>query len=123
MASDNPLAMLILDRDRIVAMAFAGPLRLFADTRGVADDPCFCDPTVVYMLDLTVAPEYRGRLGRVLKQAITMLAVTRGVTAIHGRNRDRAAAGMWAINLALGSYATQYLVDDYPDSEPYRDCI
>ncbi len=115
--------MLILEGDAIVAMAFAGPLNRFRHLRGVSEDPYMDDPAVAYMLDLTVIEPFRGRLGRVVKQAITKLAVGRGVTAIHGRNRDRLAAGMWAINLSLGSYPTQYLVDDYPDNEPFRDCI
>ena len=76
------------------------------------------------MLDRTVAPDYRARgLGRILKNAILMLAAERGIEAIHGRNRDRLARAMWAINLSLGGFETRHLVDDYPDDEPHRDCI
>ncbi len=121
--TENPLSILLLEENQIVAMAFAGPLEIFRHVRGVGDDPQLHDPTVAYMLDLTVVEQYRGRLGRVLKQAITMLAPARGFTAMHGRNRDHLAAGMWAINLSLGSYSTKYLPDDYPDTKPFRDCI
>ena len=121
--SGRPLSILLMVDQQIVAMAFAGPLQLFHHQRGVDDDAYRDDPTVAYVLDLTIAETYRGSLGRLMKQAITMLAQTAGMTAIHGRNRDRMAAGMWAINLSLGSYATQYLVNDYPDQKPFRDCI
>ena len=121
--SDNPISILVLAADEIVAMSFAGPLQLFQHQRGVPQDPYRDDPSVAYMLDLTVAESYRGGLGAALKQATTVLAAARGVTAIHGRNRDRLAAGMWAINLSLGSYVTNYLEDDYPDDQPYRDCL
>ncbi|MCH2118029.1 MAG: aminotransferase class III-fold pyridoxal phosphate-dependent enzyme [Pirellulales bacterium] len=122
-ATENPLSILLLQDHQIVAMAFGGPLEIFRDVRGVETDPHLHDPTVAYMLDLTVVEQYRGRLGRVLKQALTILALERGYTAMHGRNRDRLAAGMWAINLSLGSYTTKYLPDDYPDTKPFRDCI
>ncbi len=135
--SDLPLAIIVLDgKNRennsgtkrsdpaaIVAMAFAGQLGLFTQERGVSTDPFVNDPTVYYSMDLTALPEYRGGTGRTMKQAMVMLAIKNGVTAIHGRNRDRLAAGMWAINLSLGSYELQRLVDDYPDDQPYRDCI
>ncbi len=126
-ASPNPLSILILEDQQIVAAAFAGPIDLFVHQRGVSDDPFLGDKedstSVAYMLDLTVAESYRGGLGRLLKRAMTMLAQVSGVTALHGRNRDRFAAGMWAINLSLGSYAINYLADDYPDDKPFRDCI
>ena len=115
--------VLVLQRDQIIAMCFAGPLGLFQQERGVNEDPYRDDPDTAYMLDLTVAESHRGRLGALMKQALLKLAMASGVTAIHGRNRDRMAAGMWAINLSLGSYPTQYLVDDYPDQQPFRDCI
>ena len=117
------LGLLACDGDQIAGMAFAGPLAMFPEERGTLTDPARHDPETLYMLDLTVAAEYRGRLGSLMKQGITLLAVTQGRTAIHGRNRDRLAAGMWAINLALGSFELQHLVDDYCDDQPYRDCI
>ena len=121
--SECPLSILVLDGDEIAAMAFAGRLGLFRQERGVSSDPFVDDPSVYYSMDLTVREEFRGGMGRLLKQAMVMLAIDHGVTAIHGRNRDRLAAGMWAINLSLGSYELQHLPDDYPDDEKYRDCI
>lgn len=126
-ASENPLAIVVTAGDgedaEIVTMAFAAPLKTFHDVRGSENDPKRDDPSVAYMVDLTVAENHRGSLGRIMKQAILLLAQQSDVSAIHGRNRDRLAANMWAINLSLGSYQTQHLVDDYPDDEPNRDCI
>ena len=119
----NPVSLLVLNGDEIAAMAFLGPLSLFKRERGVTEDPYCDDPSVGYMLDLTVDKAYRGRLGGRMKQAIMLLAQSAGYSAIHGRNRDRMAAGMWAINLSLGSYSTKHLPDDYPDEGEYRDCI
>lgn len=115
---------LVIEIDRKIAgIAFAGPLELFPDERGTLEDPFRGAPGILYVLDVTVSPEHRGELGRVLKQGLTLLAVERGATAIHGRNRDRLAGAMWAINLGLGSYELRHLPDDYPDEEAYRDCI
>ncbi len=122
-ASATPLSILVLQQEQIVAMACAGPLSEFASTRGVNQDPFRDDPSVVYMLDLTVAESFRGQVGRFMKRAMILLAEESGVTAIHGRNRDRLAASMWAINLSFGSYSIQHLTDDYPDDKRYRDCI
>ena len=74
-------------------------------------------------MDLTVAPQFHGGVGRIMKQAQMLLAIENDVSAILGRNRDRLAAGMWAINLSLGSYELQNLKDDYPDGGEFRDCI
>ncbi len=122
-SSIDSQAILVLNDDRIVAMAFAGELKRFIQERGVASDPYLKDPTAFYMVDLTVAKAFRGRLGRILKSAITLLAQINGVTAIHGRNRDYLARSMWAINLSLGSFELRHLVDDYPDEHEHRDCI
>ncbi len=121
--STNPLGLAILKDRIVVGMAFAGQLGLFRDVSGVADDPHVDDPDVGYMLDLTVAPCHYGMLGRLLKRAMLLMAQTNGYTAMHGRNRDRLAAGMWAINLSLGSYCTSYLERDYPDQHAHRDCF
>jgi hypothetical protein len=121
--SQQPLGIVLLEGDRIVAMNFAGRLALFTDERGVSTDPYLDDPTAYYSMDLTVVPDYRGGLGRLMKCALSLLAIEKGVSAIHGRNRDRLARSMWAINLSLGSHELQHLKDDYPDEGPYRDCI
>ncbi len=118
-----PLAIVVLENERIVSMAFAGPLDMFTCERGVSTDPYLEHPTTYYMLDLTVIESYRGKLGRPMKNAITLLASQTGIHAIHGRNRDRLARGMWAINISLGSYELQHLPDDYPDNNQFRDCI
>lgn len=118
-----PLAIVVLEEGNIVSMAFAGPLEMFTCERGVTSDPYLDHPNTYYMLDLTVIEAYRGQLGRLMKNAITLLATQSGVHAIHGRNRERLARGMWAINLSLGSYELQHLPDDYPDEHQYRDCI
>ena len=122
-ADENPLAMLILEGDAIVAMAFAGPLNRFRHLRGVSEDPYVDDPAVAYMLDLTVIEPFRGRLGRVGEKGDHQ---TRSGPRRDGDSRSqssRSRARTRAINLSLGSYPTQYLVDDYPDNEPFRDCI
>lgn len=116
-------AILVLQNEKIIGMGFSGPLNKFQQERGVTSDPFFETPNVFYMVDVTVDKSFRGGLGRTIKAAITMLAKSKGVTAIHGRNRDRMARGMWAINLALGSFEIQHLADDYPDNETHRDCI
>ena len=122
-ASNRPLGVVVMHDDEIAGMAFAGPLGLFTQERGVEVDPHRNDPHVAYMLDLTVIPDFRRGLGTLLKQTITWLAQEAGYTAIHGRNRDRLAAGMWSINLSLGAFETRHLPDDYPDNHTYRDCF
>ena len=121
--SPAPLSLLLLDNERIAAMAFAGQLGLFRQERGVTTDPFLDDPSVYYSMDLTVSSEYRGGIGSLMKRAMVLLAIEHGVSAIHGRNRDKFAAGMWAINLSLGAYELQHLPNDYQDNEPFRDCI
>ena len=122
-ASPQPLSIVVLEDHQIVAMSFAGRLGMFTQERGVSDDPFVDQPDCYYSMDLTIAENYRRGLGRILKQAMVLLALENGATAIHGRNRDRLARGMWAINLSLGSFELQHLADDYPDEGPFRDCI
>lgn len=119
----EPLGLAVLQGDQIVAMAFAGPLDRFTCERGVSEDPFLNDPMTYYMVDLTVVEAHRGRLGRLMKNALTLLAMQKHADAVHGRNRDRWARGMWAINLSLGSYEIQHLANDYPDDDEFRDCI
>lgn len=122
-AADHSLAIALVQDGNIIAMAFAAPPVNFPKERGVPEDPYFEDAKTVYMLDLTVIPEYRGKLGRVMKQAFCLAAQSKGLEAIQGRNRDRLARGMWAINLSMGSVCTRVLKDDYVDEYPYRDCL
>jgi len=121
--ANNALAIAVVKDGAIISMAFAAPPANFPDEGGVAEDPWFNDRQTIYMLDLTVVPEYRGRLGRTMKQAFCLAAQAKGLQAIQGRNRDRLARGMWAINLSLGSYCTRVLKDDYQDEHPNRDCL
>ncbi len=121
--SEQPLAIVVLDGQKILGMGFAGRLGLFREVSGVENDAYVDDPKAYYMLDLTVDEDFRGGLGRLLKQTMTLLATEQGISAIHGRNRDRLAGGMWAINLSLGSFTTQVLKDNYRDDSPYRDCL
>lgn len=122
-ASDRPLAIVVEKSGAIIGMAFAGPLNQFQFVHGVASDPFHDRADAAYMVDATVAASYRGGLGRILKQAIVLLAIAKGYRTIHGRNRDQLARGMWAINLSLGSFVTQHLENDYDDAEKHRDCL
>ena len=121
--ADNPVAVVVHQESRIVAMGLAGPLPLFTNVRGMATDPYRDASDVLYMVDVTVVPEFRGGLGRVIKNAICLLGHQAGYSAIHGRNREQLARGMWAINLSLGSFEIQYFKDDYQDSGDHRDCF
>ena len=122
-ATGRALGLAVLESDEIVGMSFAGPINAFTNERGVTEDPYLENPDVFYSMDLTVVPKYQKGLGKIIKRAILLLAVHEGVEAIHGRNRDRLARGMWAINLSLGSYLINLLRNDYPDDGPYRDCF
>ena len=119
----GPISIVVTVDQQIIAMAFCGRLALFAQERGVTQDPCFDDDKAYYMVDLTVVEKHRGGLGRCMKNAIAMLALSKGVASIHGRNRDRLARGMWAINLSLGGFETQHLHNDYQDDQEHRDCL
>lgn len=119
----NQLSIILTIENSIIGMAFAAPLNLFPEISGNLENSSFEDPNAHYMLDLTVDKNYRGGLGRILKQALVLLAIERGVTEIHGRNRDQLARSMWAINLSLGSHTTNYMKDNYKDDEKYRDCF
>lgn len=121
--AENSLAFLILKEGQIIAMAFAAPPKNFPHERGLTEDPFFDDLETLYMLDLTVVPEYQGKLGRVMKQALCLAAQAAGREAVQGRNRDRVARGMWAINLSLGAFCTNVLRKDYDDELPFRDCL
>ena len=121
--SPEPVALLVMAGDQIAGMGLAGPLQLFPETRGNSTDPFRLDPKTLYMVDVTVRETFRGGLGRLIKQSVILLAQQYGFHAVHGRNRDRLARGMWSINLSLGSYELQHLTEDYPDEGEFRDCI
>ncbi len=121
--SEKPVAIVIHQTGQIVAMGLAGPICNFHGVRGFENDPYRDSSDVLYMVDVTVAPHFRGGMGRIIKNSVALLGLQKGYTAIHGRNRAHLARGMWAINLSLGSFELQHLVNDYPDQGPHRDCF
>ncbi|MEM9411786.1 MAG: hypothetical protein AAGA30_11775 [Planctomycetota bacterium] len=119
----SPLAIAVLHEQQIIAMATCGPIGKFQQRRGVATDPWLNAPAISYMLDLTIEQTQPTGLSRVLKNAIVQLAASRGITAIHGRNRDRLGREMWAINLSLGAFEIQHLPNDHSDEHEQQDCF
>ncbi len=106
----------------LIGIAFAGPLRLYPLERGVRSDPHFADNDSLYMLDVTIHPNYHGSgMGRNLKFALSVMAIAKGTKRIQGRNRDRLAGAMLNINLSLGAIEQNYISEDYPDFETHRD--
>lgn len=109
-------------KKKLVGIAFAGPLKLYPLERGVRNDPHFEDSDTLYMLDVTISPSLqRTGLGRNLKYALSIMASAKGIKRIQGRNRDRLAGAMININLSLGAIEQNYIREDYPDFEDYRD--
>lgn len=107
---------------KLVGIAFAGPLKLYPLERGVRLDPNFEEEDSLYMLDVTIDTSLQGSgLGRSLKYALSAMALTKGIKRIQGRNRDRLAGAMININLSLGAIEQNYMREDYPDFESYRD--
>lgn len=118
----NSLCLGILKDQKLVGIAFAGPLKLYPLERGVRMDPHFNDDDSLYMLDVTIAPEFVGvGLGRSLKYALSVMAIAKGIKRIQGRNRDRLAGPMLTINLSIGAIEQNYMKEDYPDFESHRD--
>jgi acetylornithine/succinyldiaminopimelate/putrescine aminotransferase len=120
--SPKGIALGFVKKGKLEGIVFAAPLKHFELERGVRNDPYYHDDSVLYMLDTTINEDYRGEgLGRFLKYALTTMAMVQGVRRLHGRNRDRLASSMMAINLSLGAYELQYIPEDYPDFEEFRD--
>lgn len=118
----HSLSLGILKDQKLVGIAFAGPLKLYPFERGVRMDPHFNDDDSLYMLDVTIAPAFAGMgLGRSLKYALSVVAIAKGIKRIQGRNRDRLAGPMLTINLSLGAIEQNYMKEDYPDYESHRD--
>lgn len=119
---ENSVALGVRSGKKLLAMAFSSPLSINPLERGVRVDPYLDNDRVLYMVDSTVSKELQGKgIGRVLKYALTAYAMTKGIERIHGRNRDRMAASMLNINLSLGAYELNFMREDYPDFEEYRD--
>lgn len=120
--SPKGIALGFLKKGKLEGIVFAAPLKHFELERGVRNDPYYHDDSVLYMLDTTINEDFRGEgLGRFMKYALTTLAMVQGVRRLNGRNRDRLAASMMAINFSLGAYELQYIPEDYPDFEEFRD--
>lgn len=120
--SENGIAIGIFDDQILTGIAFCSSLGLFPLERGVRNDPSFQDPKSLYMLDVTVDPDYTKRgIGRNLKYALTFLAKANNINKINGRNRAYLAKEMLAINLSLGATELNYIKEDYPDFEKSRD--
>jgi len=113
---------LINKQKKLKGIAFAGPLGLYPLERGVRMDPHFDDRDSLYMLDVTIdARLQKTGLGRSLKYALSIMAISKGIKRIQGRNRDRLAGPMLNINLSLGAIEQNYMREDYPDFESHRD--
>tara|TARA_R110000868_G_scaffold248282_22_gene504740 strand:+ start:9067 stop:12141 length:3075 start_codon:yes stop_codon:yes gene_type:complete len=118
------LALAVESDGELIAIVFASPLKRHPLDRGLRIDPFFEDEKSIYVIDTTVANDYQGGgLGRFLKYALTAWASAKDFNRIQGRNRDRMAASMLSINLSLGGYELNYLKEDYPDFERYRDVV
>ncbi len=113
---------LVNKQNKLKGIAFAGPLSLYPLERGVRMDPHFKDRDSLYMLDVTIDPSLQKTgLGRSLKYALSVMAISKGIKRIQGRNRDRLAGPMININLSLGAIEQNYMREDYPDFEDHRD--
>lgn len=121
--TENSVCLGLTDeKGKLQGIAFAGPLHLYPLERGLRQDPNFNNPYCLYMLDVTVRPEIQtSGLGKSLKYALYTFALTKNVKRIQGRNRDRLASAMLSINLSLGAIEQNYISEDYPDFESFRD--
>ena len=108
--------------ERLAAIVFSAPPSLFANERGLRDDPCAEGEGVLYSMDTTVQKEFQGLgMGQFLKYAQVLLACDGGFRLLCGKNRDRMARAMLRLNLSLGSYEREYLRNNYNDENERRD--
>ncbi len=122
--NQNGIALAFCQKGIIKAMTFAGPMSLTPLERGIRRDPDFNNPKALYMLDATVRPDFQGRsMGGKIKSALIAIAISKGIQKITGRNRDRLAGSMLAINQSLGATELFYMPEDYPDFEEHRDVL
>ncbi len=116
------VGLLLVKNKKIEAMAISGKAINFPKERILRRDPDFSAEGTLYMIDCTVRAGHQGKgLGRQIKSALNLLAMSSGKDRIVGRNRDRMAAAMLSINLGLGAREKFYVPEDYPDFENYRD--
>ncbi len=116
------LSMGIEKEGKLLACAFASPLKNYPLEKGVRKDPYFSNPRCLYMVDVTVDKDLQGLgMGRKLKYALSAIATLKGVERINGRNRNKMAAPMFSINLSLGARLIDSIKEDYLDFEGNRD--
>lgn len=121
-SDDLSVALLLIKDNQIEAMAISGTASNFPTERILRRDSEFEDTKTLYMVDCTVRPGHQGKgLGRQIKAALNLLAMSEGKNKVVGRNRDRLAGAMLSINLSLGAREEYYVPEDYPDFEQYRD--
>lgn len=123
---ESPLgvALALFDQNKIVAIAFAAEPKNFPLEKRLRLDPYFNDPSTLYVLAVTVDKDYQSMgLGKLLKYLSSLIAFQKGALRIQGRNRDRLARSMLAINLSLGAIEQNYYAEDYIDLEEFRDAI
>lgn len=119
---DKGVALLLIKDNIIEAMAISGTASNFPFERILRRDPDFEKDSTLYMVDCTVRPGHQGSgLGKQIKAALNLLAMSEGKKKIVGRNRDRMAGAMLSINLGLGAREELYIPEDYPDNEAHRD--
>jgi hypothetical protein len=122
--SAQSVAIALTKADKLKAIGFAGPLVKYPLERGLRADPYFNDDKTLYMLDTTLSPSLLGMgIGKYVKYAVAMIAASKGIKRLQGRNRDQMATSMLGINLSLGSVEQNYIREDYPDFEDYRDVL
>ncbi len=114
----------IVKGEKLCGISFSAKASLFPDERGLRRVRYFEHPESLYMLDTTVINEYQGSgLGKYLKYALELLAISRGHQYIYGRNRYKLAGSMLVTNLSLGAIPEIFIEEDYLDDLEYRDVI
>lgn len=114
----------VIQKGALKGMLFSSSLNEHPLERGVRQDEDFLDPKSLYVIDTTVSKTTQSLgLGKFLKYAQALIAISRCYNYIKGRNRDQLASSMLNINLSLGAFEQLHLREDYPDFEKYRDVI
>lgn len=120
----NSLSYALEKDGKILAISFAGPMKLYPLERGLRKDVNFENENCLYMLDTTASNNMQGKgLGTYLKNYLFLNGIEKNIKKINGRNRDHMARAMFSINLSLGAVLTDYMREDYPDFEQYRDVL
>ena len=115
---------LALVAGRVAGFVLGAPLERFGHVAGVERDNTLGQGLTLYVVDLTVAAEHRGRgIARALKMAQLDTARTLGYRWVSGRNRVGLADAMWRLNVSLGARELYRIDDAYPDGPPPRQAI